>query len=42
LTSAPILAQHDIEKPFDVFCDALGIGLDVLMQKGQVIAYASY
>jgi len=42
LTSAPVLAQHDIEKPFDVFCDASGIGLGcVLMQEGHVIAYAS-
>jgi hypothetical protein len=41
-TSAPILAQLDIEKPFDVFCDAFGTGLGcVLMQEGQVIAYAS-
>jgi len=42
LTSAPVLAQPDIEKPFDVFCDALGIGLGcVLMQQGRVITYAS-
>jgi len=42
LTSASVLAQPDIEKPFDVFCDASGIGLGcVLMQKGCVIAYAS-
>ena len=42
LTSAPVLAQPDIEKPFDVFCDALGTSLGcVLMQEGRVIAYAS-
>jgi len=41
LTSAPVLAQPDIEKPFDVFCNASGIGLGcVLMQEGCVIAYA--
>jgi len=41
LTSAPVLAQPDIEKPFDVFCNASGIGLGcVLMQEGHVIAYA--
>ena len=27
LTSAPVLVQPDIEKPFDVFCDASGTGL---------------
>ena len=27
LTSAPVLAQPDIEKLFYVFCDALGTGL---------------
>jgi hypothetical protein len=42
MTIAPILAQPNIEKPFDVFCDASGTYLGcVLMQEGWVIAYAS-
>jgi hypothetical protein len=42
LTTALVLAQPDIEKPFDVYCDASGSGLGcVLMQEGWVIAYAS-
>jgi microcompartment protein CcmK/EutM len=42
LTIAPILAQPDIEKSFDVYCDASGMGIGrVLMQDGCAIAYAS-
>ncbi|WVZ80864.1 LOW QUALITY PROTEIN: hypothetical protein U9M48_028306 [Paspalum notatum var. saurae] len=42
LTSVPVLAQPDVTKPFDVYCDASGNGLGcVLMQEGRVIAYAS-
>ncbi|WVZ76545.1 hypothetical protein U9M48_024512 [Paspalum notatum var. saurae] len=42
LTSALVLAQPDITKPLDVYCDASGSGLGcVLMQEGRVISYAS-
>jgi hypothetical protein len=42
LTTAPVLAQPDNSKPFDVYCDASGIGLGcVLMQDNRIIAYAS-
>jgi ribonuclease HI len=42
LTTAPVLAQPNIHKNFDVYCDASRIGLGcVLMQEGQVVAYAS-
>jgi hypothetical protein len=42
LTTTPVLAQPDIEKPFDVYCDASSSGLEcLLMQKGRAIAYAS-
>jgi hypothetical protein len=41
LTTAPVLAQPDIEKPFDMYCDTSGTGIGgVLMQDGRVIAYA--
>jgi hypothetical protein len=42
LTSALVPVQPDNSKPFEVFCDTSGTGLGcVLMQEGQVIAYAS-
>ncbi|WVZ98537.1 hypothetical protein U9M48_043966 [Paspalum notatum var. saurae] len=42
LTSALVLAQPDITKPFDVYCNASSSGIScVLMQEGRVIAYAS-
>jgi hypothetical protein len=41
LTTAPVLAQPDIKKSFDVYCDASGTGIGgVLMQDGHAIAYA--
>jgi hypothetical protein len=42
LTTTPVLAQPDIKKPFDVFCDTSDTGIGgVLMQDGRAIAYAS-
>jgi hypothetical protein len=42
LTTAPVLAQPNIEKPFDVYFDASSSGLGcVLMREGRVIVYAS-
>jgi hypothetical protein len=42
LTTAHVLAQPNIEKPFDVYCNTSGTGIGgVLMQDDRVIAYAS-
>jgi hypothetical protein len=42
LTIAPVLAQPDNSKSYDVYCDASGTGLScILMQDNRVIAYAS-
>jgi hypothetical protein len=42
LMSPPVLVMPDLQKRFDIYCDACGQGLGcVLMQEGHVIAYAS-
>jgi hypothetical protein len=42
LTTSPVLAQPDIAKPFDVYCDASGTGLGcVLIEEGRVISYST-
>jgi hypothetical protein len=42
LTMLFVLAQPDITKPFDVYCDASGTSLGgVLMQDDRVISYSS-
>jgi hypothetical protein len=42
LTTAPMLAQPDIEKSIDVYYDASDMGIGgVLMQDGRTITYAS-
>jgi hypothetical protein len=42
LTTSPVLAQPNIAKPFDVYCNASGTSLEcVLMQEGRVISYSS-
>jgi hypothetical protein len=42
LTTAPILAQPDIDKLFNVYCVASGTVIGgVMMQDGRAITYAS-
>jgi hypothetical protein len=42
LTTSLVVAQPDIVKSFDIYCDASGTGLGcVLMQEGRVISYSS-
>ena len=42
LTSAPVLILPDIQKDFDIYCDASRQGLGcILMQEGRVVDYAS-
>jgi hypothetical protein len=42
LTTSPVLAQPNIAKSFDVYCDTSSTGLGcVLMQEERVISYSS-
>jgi hypothetical protein len=42
LTTTPVLAQPDIKKPFDVYCNIFGTGIrGVLIQDSRAIAYTS-
>jgi hypothetical protein len=42
LITSPVLAQPDITKSFDVYCDAYSTGhCCVLLQDGRLIAYSS-
>jgi hypothetical protein len=42
LMSPPVLVMPDMQKGFDIYCDACGEGLGcVLMQEGHVIAYVT-
>jgi hypothetical protein len=42
LTTAPVLSQLDIDKLFDVYCDAFGTSIGgILMQDDRAITYAS-
>jgi hypothetical protein len=42
LMTAPILVMSDMEKPFCIYCDVSGQGLEcVLMQDGHMVTFAS-
>jgi hypothetical protein len=42
LTTSPVLALPNTNKPFEVYCDASGTGLGVVFfQEGRVISYSS-
>jgi hypothetical protein len=42
LTTSPVLAQPDIAKSFDAYCDASSSCLGgALMQEGRVISYST-
>jgi hypothetical protein len=42
LMAAPVLVMPNLQKEFDIYCDACGQGLGcVLMQEGHMIAYTS-
>ncbi|MCO5584398.1 hypothetical protein L7F22_038324 [Adiantum nelumboides] len=43
MTTGPVLSLPDLQKSFEVYCDACGRSLGaVLMQEGRVIAYESH
>jgi hypothetical protein len=41
LMSPPVLGMPDLQKGFDIYCDACGQGLGCVLMQGHVIAYAS-
>jgi hypothetical protein len=42
LTTSSVLAQSDITKSFDIYCDASGTSLGfILVHEGRVISYSS-
>jgi hypothetical protein len=41
LMSPPVLVMPDLQKGFNIYCDACGQGLGCVLMQGHVIAYAS-